>query len=334
MLRIFGMDVGEPMFLESSHLRFRAGKQLISDVPNAPAMWLTMRRDFDDRLCQLALAAGAVNFTGQALDRILPEQNEIRLKNGTVVTFQVLLGCDGVNSAVARSLFGRAFDPQKIGFGLEIEAPFDPQNPPENVVDVDFSAADWGYGWSFPKRMTTTLGVGGINAKNPAMKQKLRDFLMHNQGKDEWRVKGQYLPFGDFRRRPGRKNILLAGDAAGLVDPVTGEGIALAMHSGELAAQAAIRAVRQNVATSALRHYKRALKPTHRALRQAKIWRLLMFPKPMRGVFQSALASGTGLQEIYLNILAGKAEYKDIKGALVSRAPKAVFRMLRSKPRR
>ena len=48
------------------------------------------------------------------------------------------------------------------------------------------------------------------------------------------KIKGHFIPFGDFRRSPGKGNILLCGDAAGLVEPITGEGIAFAMLSGFL----------------------------------------------------------------------------------------------------
>ena len=331
MTRIFNVDVYNELFLECSKMRFRAGDRIISEVLDAPIMWLTMRRNFDEFLFQTALGMGVNNFTGSAALEVNQDENCLQLKDGSSLSYKVLIGCDGVNSSVAKSLFGSSFDPTKIGFGLEVEVPIEAEKSPEQTVEVDFSAADWGYGWSFPKHKSTTIGLGGINVENPNMKQRLAEFLTRYPNSTDLKVKGQYLPFGDFRKSPGKANILLAGDAAGLVDPVTGEGIALAMHSGELAALAASDAIKSNAPQKALRRYKKALRPTHQSLRQAKLWRLMMFPKPMRSVFQNALANGSSLQNMYLDILAGKAEYKNIKGALISRAPKAVFRMIRSK---
>ncbi|PIV88142.1 MAG: geranylgeranyl reductase, partial [Hydrogenophilales bacterium CG17_big_fil_post_rev_8_21_14_2_50_63_12] len=84
---------------------------------------------------------------------------------------------------------------------------------------------------------------GGLHAKNPALKKVFHGFLAARFGSvPEGRIKGHYLPFGDYRKVPGRRNVLLCGDAAGLVDPITGEGIAFAMLSGLYAAEAIIEA--------------------------------------------------------------------------------------------
>ena len=77
-----------------------------------------------------------------------------------------MIGADGANSLVARTLYGEAFDHARIGFGLEIEAPAPAADAP---VRIDFGAAEWGYGWNFPKAGSATIGIGGVHGRNPGM---------------------------------------------------------------------------------------------------------------------------------------------------------------------
>jgi flavin-dependent dehydrogenase len=78
-------------------------------------------------------------------------------------------------------------------------------------------------------------------------------------GGTEWR--GFPLPLSTARWRPGRGRILLAGDAAGLVNPMTGEGIYYAVATGLAAGRAAAEAVRADDGESAGARYRRAVRP-------------------------------------------------------------------------
>jgi geranylgeranyl reductase family protein len=322
---VFGLGITPDLFLTSRHMRFRAGARVLADKPAAPPMHLTLRRPFDARLHGLAVAAGAVAETG-ALDRI--EGRCAVLKDGRRIGFEVLIGADGANSAVARALFGRAYDPATIGFGLEIEAPRPPDD--DDTVEVDFDAARWGYGWSFPKHGSRTVGVGGVKARTGDLKDAMaayRDMAAPQAGAA--RVKGAFLPFGDFRTVPGQGRILLAGDAAGLVDPITGEGIALALESGALAAEAAADALRTGTPDRALARYRTALRPIHAELRQARLWRWLLFPQAMRPVFLKSFATSS-MPDRYLRLLAGEIRYGDLRSDLIRKTPRALWRALRT----
>ncbi len=327
MQRIFGLDVTRDMFLTSDHMRFLAKGKVLADIKHAPPVHLTMRRDFDAMLHQAALDAGSEDFTGTAIEKL--EDTSLVLKDGRTLMFRALIGADGVNSFIARQLFGRSFDPETIGFGLEIETPQSPDR--DGAVEVDFDAAEWGYGWSFPKRKTTTVGVGGINSENANMKANMAAYVDQTGSDTSLKYKGQYLPFGDFKREPGKGRILLAGDAAGLVDPITGEGIALAMESGEAAAQAVATALAQDLPNAAYGLYTRAIKPLHNSLNQARMWRMIMFPQATQGYFKKAFARGSELQMKYLELLAGEADYHDLRGALIRRLPKLGWRLAKHK---
>lgn len=329
MRAVFGLQVTPEMFLTSDRMRFSAKGKVLADIENAPKMHLTMRRDFDAMLHAEALNAGAQPFLGQPLTEIDEAASTVTLRDGQALNYKVLIGADGVNSYVARHLFGRPFDPDEIGFGLEVETPMLPGR--DNAVEVDFDAATWGYGWSFPKHKSMTVGVAGINVRNDNMKANMAEYLGQVGGDETLKYKGHFLPFGGYKKAPGQGALLLAGDAAGLVDPITGEGIALAMESGAQAGQAACEALKADAPDTAFARYKPLVKPIQKELDQARMWRLIMFPKATEGYFKKAFQRGSHLQRKYLDLLAGDASYHDLRHELLRRIPKLVWRMAKHK---
>ena len=309
--QVFG-DLPTDLFLPLSRVRLKVAGQVIGDHADLPAIHMTMRRAFDAALLARATALGAHTLTGAKLATLDADTGTVTLSDGTSLQGRVILGADGVNSAVARHLFGRAYDPATIGFAMEVEAPRRAPTP-DDTVEIDLAAADWGYGWSFPKHGSLTLGVGGIALRNPDIRVDLAHYLT-GQGiaPDTLRPKGAFLPFGDFRRDPGRGRVLLAGDAAGLVDPITGEGIAWAVHSGQIAARIAARVIAQGNPTAAARTYRRALAPVHTELRRARQLRALIYSRPLRPHFATMLCAHPGLQRRYLALLAGQVDYADL----------------------
>lgn len=329
MCAIFGREVTPELFLTSDHMRFFAGGETLADIENTPPMHLTMRRDFDTMLHAHAVNAGATPFLGAPITELDTTKKTLTLRDGTQMEYGVLIGADGVSSFVGRTLFGRPFNPDEIAFGLEIESPI--QETRDGAVEIDFDAAHWGYGWSFPKHKSMTVGVCGLTSRNADMKSNMAAYVDQLGADETLKYKGQYLPFGDYKKQPGRGAVLLAGDAAGLVDPITGEGIALAMESGALAADAAVEALKSEAPQSAFAVYAKKLTPIHKSLAQARMWRLIMFPKATEGYFKKAFARGSHLQMKYLELLAGEADYGDLRWELIRRIPKLGWRMLRHK---
>ncbi|MGI3165183.1 geranylgeranyl reductase family protein [Pseudooceanicola sp. 200-1SW] len=317
---IFGSPLPPALIDSKTAVEFHAEGQPLGHLPQIPAMHLTMRWSFDAELVARALAAGAADLTGQRIARIDPEGPAVTLADGRRLTARVLIGADGVHSAVARALFGQAHDRARVGFGLEVEAPAAPGNATA-PLRIDFGAAHWGYGWHFPKSGSSTIGIGGVQARNPHMKAAMADYLALLGQDPALPVKGHHLPFGDFPARPGRGAVLLAGDAAGLVDPITGEGIAYAMKSGQLAARAAARALAAGAPATALARYRAALRPIHRAIRQARAIRLLLFAPLFRPAFLSAFRRSGHLRQLYMRLLAGEIEYPDMARAVLRRLP-------------
>jgi menaquinone-9 beta-reductase len=108
------------------------------------------------------------------------------------------------------------------------------------------------YVWSFP----TGTGVANVgygllrsrfHADRAELRRRLRDLLPEAEP-DPDSLRAHHLPFSSFRPPPGRGQVLLAGDAASLVNPLSGEGIYYALASGRLAARAALTAPREPAA--------------------------------------------------------------------------------------
>lgn len=327
--RVFG--TAPPDMLMLDRVEFRAFGAFGGRIEDAPPIGMTMRRDFDAAARALALAAGAEPIRAR-VDAVDPGTGEVTLEGGEVLTARMVIGADGVRSAAARSLLGRSFDPEQIGFAYEFEAPpgtIPDTHLPAGTLRIDFGAARGGYGWTFPKRQSVTVGVGGVQRQNPDLRARLEAYAAEMGLAELPRVKGHHVPFGDFPARPGRGRLLLAGDAAGLVDPMTGEGIAHALTSGHAAAEAAIRALGTDAPESADRLYFRALRATHRDLRIARRLRWLVYSPFARTRLEAVLQGSGTLRRAYLRQLAGEMRYPQFLAILAARAPAMALRILR-----
>ncbi|MCP4818138.1 MAG: geranylgeranyl reductase family protein, partial [Shimia sp.] len=296
---IFGRDFDLSRAVTCHDIAFwHAGAELAT-LKDIPPLHLTMRQDLDNVLYRHAITAGAVDFTGQSITQFA--ETSVKFRSGTSITAPIIIGADGVNSIVAKHIFGSAFNTDTIGFGLEIEVPEATQVPSEHPLRIDFGAATWGYGWSFPKLHSTTVGVGGLRAPNPDMKAHMRRYVETlGFDPDAIKFKGHHLPFGDFRKSPGRANILLAGDAAGLVDPITGEGIAFAMKSGQIAAQAALDALANGAPNRALAYHQEGLREMHKNLRIARTLRRIIFAPRWQSAFTNTFRRSGTVRMMYM----------------------------------
>jgi geranylgeranyl reductase family protein len=153
-----------------------------------------------------------------------------------------LIGADGAKSTVARALGLR----KRRVLGGTLEAEVEPEAKTmarwAQTAMLQFGACPGGYLWIFPKRDRLSVGV----ARFSPGKANLRGILtqeMVNFGVNlaKVRLRGHPLPLHWLSERLHTARSLLIGDAAGLVDPLLGEGIRYAVYSAEIAAQAIAR---------------------------------------------------------------------------------------------
>ncbi len=188
---------------------------------------MTQRRRLDHFLVERAVEAGAEFRDGVRLDL-------------DAVDARIVVGADGANGTTARAL-GLGGDIVN-GVALEGNVSHARVNKKKYAgrMVVELGVVPGGYAWVFPKGDHVNVGVGGWASTGPHLRDELR-VLCERHGIDPADVsdiRGHRLPM----RRPGtrlaRGGALLVGDAAGLVDPVSGDGLYEAFVSSRLAAAA------------------------------------------------------------------------------------------------
>ncbi|MEU4570320.1 geranylgeranyl reductase family protein [Micromonospora sp. NPDC023956] len=232
----------------------RDGRRGFTRRHTAPLVTMVRREEFDLRLRDAAVAAGA-EMRERAPVRALeqdPDQVRVRLADGDTVTARYVVGADGSSGVTARHVDVRY---RQVDLGLEQELPV-----PEAVaarwrgrVLLDWGPVPGSYGWVFPKGDVLTVGVIASRGEGERTRAYLRSFLerlgltglepAHDSG-HLTRCRADDAPL-----RRGR--VLVAGDAAGLLEPWSREGISYALRSGALAGEA--------VAAGDLDRYPRAV---------------------------------------------------------------------------
>ncbi|MGB2693617.1 MAG: geranylgeranyl reductase family protein [Dehalococcoidia bacterium] len=226
--------------VSSVRVSLRLGRPFERSSPE-PLSYMTQRCRLDAYLVEQAAAAGADFRDDVAVREVEISNDEVIVSsNGDTYRARALVGADGANGVVARAA---GLTPNgESALALEGNVPADDRliERWERTIALDFGGIPGGYGWLFPKREHLNVGVGGWRWVGPSLRDHL-SALCKYLDLDETQltnVRGHHLPL----RTPGapivRGPALLAGDAAGLVDPLSGEGIDAALTSGRLAAEA------------------------------------------------------------------------------------------------
>ncbi len=210
---------------------------LMADFPGR----MIDRADFDAKLAQEARKAGAICHYGVNV-RQITKDGVVILADKSRIAPKVIIGADGPHSLAGKAIGSTNQDI------LETRQISVPLLKPFESTDI-FLNADirGGYAWLFPKGETANLGLGVVASD----KARLKDILssLHERLIQEGRIgarvlnhTGGAIPAGGMLKPYGFLNntlVLLAGDAAGLTNPITGAGINAAVMSGRLAGEAA-----------------------------------------------------------------------------------------------
>jgi geranylgeranyl reductase family protein len=234
----------------SSTLRYR-----LDLIRERPLLLTVLRKKFDHDLVGLACKSGVVFQDRRTVIDVSVRVDDvlIMLQDGDTIQAQAVIGCDGMRSVVAEKT-NLCKKLESLCISLVQEQPLTQKQldaffTKKRLVHLFIKAQGIaGYGWVFPKKHCVNIGIGEFQSALPRSKQKAslketyetfiemlkkqkilpRDFPVED-------LRGATLPIFPLENTYGDR-VLLCGDAAGFINPITGEGVYYAMSSGHIAA--------------------------------------------------------------------------------------------------
>ena len=264
-LRRLGIDVDDPRFERHRGLRIYSRRVTLElpwpDLEDFPGFGLVMTRsEFDELLARHAEKAGAKLM--EQTEALAPLQDDgwvtgATIRRGedgpeTAVRARFVIAADGAASRFASQVGVRRDAAKPLGIAARRYYRIDRHPGPWLEVWMDLWERDTilpGYGWLFPLADgSVNLGAGVLNTFRDfkdVSAQRVFDAFWRmlpaewnvNEGSAEGRVLSGPLPMGFSRTPAAVPGMLVVGDAAGMVNPFNGEGIAYAMEAGEIAAE-------------------------------------------------------------------------------------------------
>ena len=222
---------------------------------NKPLITTVLREDFDKKLVNLAILKGVKFIENKTVTNIqnLKNKSVITFNDGKKIESQLVIGADGINSIIAEKLhLSNKNDTKCICMMQEQSMKQEQLNKyfsKKRIIHIFIKLQDIaGYAWIFPKKNHINIGIGefesAVEQSKPRKNLKKiynsyitilkennilpKDFKSEN-------IKGATLPIFPLEKTYADR-VLLCGDAAGFINPITGEGIYYAMTSGEIAA--------------------------------------------------------------------------------------------------
>lgn len=275
-----------------------------------PIISMVMRDRFDHLLTSAAERSGARLFAGTTVLDVVTATDHVRLVTSAgEMRARFVIAADGAASIVAR----KTGQPELRGivpaFEAEVSLAPEAMEPFRQTARFDFGFVPAGYAWVFPKRDHLSIGVlttkrGAANL--PDYYRRYLDHLGIGVPLKEERH-GYIIPCRPRDGMFGALRVLFVGDAAGLADPVTAEGITAGILSGQLAARAILEGNFDEQAVK--RRYRETLQ--EKLLRDLRVARWLAYvlydcPRLRAGLLSR---HGQRLSELITQIVTGETTY-------------------------
>ena len=231
--------------------------RMLVEVEPRKEIVLIDRPRFDEWMVRHYERVGGRLIEGDGLVSVDFANGVARLSSGREISYRTLIAADGANGTVERLLRSAVansgccasampadWDATR-GNSLCLEVNVDRADCPDaDGVQIHFGVVPNSYAWSFAKGEKVCLGLVKLNGTEMNVQQVFRQFLrdVGVRNIDKYPLQGAMIPFGNYMPHPvstpcASGSVLFVGDAARLVEPLTGEGIFYALQSGVFAAQ-------------------------------------------------------------------------------------------------
>ena len=212
-----------------------------------PIVSMVMRSEFDQLLVEKACSAGAELLEECCVESALFQDEAVELQTSHgKIRAKFIIAADGATSTMARLAGWKRLDRLTPALECELSVSASDYERFGDSARFDFDMPANGYGWVFPKGDHLGVGIGGFGPGDckADLKKELRAYLHKLQLSlpEQQKVYGYVIPLLPRQGGFARRRVFLVGDAAGLADPMSAEGISGAIISGRLAASALVSA--------------------------------------------------------------------------------------------
>ena len=210
-------------------LSFNLGRAF-TKASHQPLLYTVERQRFDAVLMERVRQAGGEFGDGERLEKITagPGDSVTLTTSRRPIKARVVVGADGARSRVARGVGLQPVDFWHLGLQMEVPRHLMKKSPPDftRTIFLDMGTMADGYAWVFPRGEVLVIGVGGPVHRGPELKGYHARLLAHlGLGGQAFPLAAHLIPHRVTPRPIMRGRALLVGDAAGLADFWTGEGI-------------------------------------------------------------------------------------------------------------
>ncbi len=234
LLKKIGLSIDNVEYQKCNYVDI-CSKNISKRIKLTSDLYLTDRIEFDYN-----------NYINVKNCEIFENETIIDIKDNILITnknkygFKYIIFADGVNGYSRKFINNR-----KTGFCVEGSSNKINVNENDKAI-LDFDITNGGYAWIFPKKRFTTIGFGNFKNQKTDYKELLMNFAKKYDYDIDSDIRGFCIPL--YSRKVYKKSVInnrfiLVGDAASLVDPISGEGIYYALYSGYNAALSIISCI-------------------------------------------------------------------------------------------